>query len=367
MTAHTDMLPLELDLPPTTALAIAPRPYQAEAVKAIEDAPGRGVRRPMFVLPTGGGKTIVFASLLHRRPGRALILAHRDELIQQAADKLAQVTGDRLSIGIVKAKQNDTGARRVVASVQTLSRPGRLEQLGRFDTVIVDECHHSTSDTYLDVMTRLGCMDEGGPLTVGCTATAQRTDKVALGHVWQEIVYQRGLMQMIAEGYLVDVRGQQIGSDFNLANLRTKAGDYTDGSIGDELERSDALQAVVRAYRQYAYDERHPDGRLAVGFTPTVATAHALAAEFEQAGIRAEAVDGTTGPDERRARLARIASGEIRVIASCGVLTEGWDCPPVSCALMLRPTRSQPFFQQMAGRILRKFMGRLSRRAVRET
>ena len=138
--------------------------------------------------------------------------------------------------------------------------------------MIVHECHHSTSDTYLDVMTRLGCMDEGGPLTVGCTATAQRTDKVPLGHVWQEIVYQRGLMQMIAEGCLVDVRGQQIGSDFNLANLRRRQV-LQQRVVGDELKHSDAFQAVVRAYRQYASTERHPDGRLAVGPAPTVATA----------------------------------------------------------------------------------------------
>ena len=221
--------------------------------------------------------------------------------------------------------------------------------------MIVDECHHSVSDSYLDVLGRLGCMTEGGPLTVGCTATAQRTDKIGLGHVLQEIVYQRGLLQMIAEGYLVDPHGQQIGSDFDLANLKTRAGDYTDGSIGEELERSDALDAVVRGYREYAFDDRHPNGG-AVGFTPTVATAHALAAAFEQAGIRAEAVDGGTDPEERRARLARIASGETRVIASCGVLTEGWDCPPVSCALMLRPTKSHLFFQQMAGRILRPLL-----------
>ena len=190
MTAHTGMLPLEFDPPPAAATgppAIAPRLYQAEALDKITAAYRRGVTRQLVVLPTGTGKTVVFSHLIARRPGRALVLAHRDELIQQAAAKLAQVSGNALGIGIVKAKQNDTGARTVVASVQTLTRPGRVEQLGRFETVIVDEAHHSVADTYLDVLDRLGCMTDGGPLTAGFTATAQRTDKLGLGHVWQEI------------------------------------------------------------------------------------------------------------------------------------------------------------------------------------
>ena len=369
MTAHAGMLPLEFDPPPTATgpPAIAPRPYQAEALDKIAAAYRRGVTRQLAVLPTGTGKTVCFAHLIHRRAGRALVLAHRDELIQQAAGKLAEVSGDRLGIGIVKAKQNNAGARTVVASVQTLQRPGRVEQLGRFDTVIVDEAHHSVADTYLDILDRLGCMDAGGPLTVGWTATAQRTDKLRLGEVWQEITVQRGILQMIAEGYLVDPHGQQIGSDFDLGNLKTRAGDYTDGSIGDELERSDALDAVVRAYREYAFGDGYPDGRLAVGFTPTIATAHALADAFAAEGIPAEAVDGTMPTEQRRAVLARLHAGEIRVVANCNVLTEGWDEPAVSCALMLRPTKSAPFFTQMVGRILRKFTGRVGGRRYEKT
>jgi superfamily II DNA or RNA helicase len=362
----SDMMMLPLEMPPDgepasgSAPLVSLRPYQSAALDAIDSKHRAGVTRQLAVLPTGTGKTVCFAHLIHRRAGRALVLAHRDELIQQAVDKLTMVTGNPLGIGIVKAKQNDTGAQVVVGSVQTLQRPGRVEQLGWFDTVIVDEAHHSVAATYLDILTRLGCMDDGGPLTVGWTATAQRTDKIGLGNVWQEITVRRGILQMIAEGYLVDVRGQQIGSDFDLANLRTKAGDYTDGSIGDELERSDALRAVVRAYRQYAYDDANPHGRLAVGFTPTIATAHALAAEFTAAGIPAEAVDGTMRTEDRRAVLARLHAGETRVVANCAVLTEGWDEPAVSCALMCRPTKSPPFFTQMVGRVLRPFTGRVA-------
>ena len=338
---------LALEMPAALPL----RPYQAQAIEAITAAYARGVDRQLVVMPTGSGKTVCFAHLVSRRQGRALILAHRDELIQQAAQKLALIGGD-LDIGIVKAKQDDSGARVVVASVPTLATPGRAERLGEFSTVIVDEAHHAVASTYLDVLERLGCMGASGPLTAGFTATAGRSDKIGLGAVWQEITYQRGIIQMIAEGYLYDVRAMQIGTDFDLGNVQVKAGDYTDSSIGAELERSGAMDAAVRAYRQ------HADGRPAVAFTPTIATAHALAAAFTAAGIPAEAVNGTMPTDQRRAILGRLHRGETRVVPNAQILTEGWDEPAVSCALMLRPTKSVPFFTQMVGRILRPFVGK---------
>lgn len=342
----------------TLALALGstgqlpPRPYQIQALDAITAAYARGVDRQLVVLPTGGGKTVVFSHLVTRRGGRALILAHRDELIQQAADKLALVSGS-MDIGIVKAKQDEHDAPVVVASVQTLARPGRAERLGAFSTVIVDEAHHAVASTYLEILGQLGCMGESGPLTAGFTATAGRSDKIGLGAVWQEITYQRGIVQMIAEGYLCDVRARQIGTDFDLGNVQVRAGDYTDSSIGAELERSGALDAAVKAYRDYA------DGRLAVAFTPTIATAHDLAKAFRAKGIAAEAVDGKMDTGERRAILGRLHRGETRIVANCAVLTEGWDEPAVSCALMLRPTKSAPLFVQMAGRVLRPFVGKV--------
>ncbi len=344
------MTALALEMP---GPALRPRPYQLQALEAISAAYARGVDRQLVVLPTGGGKTVVFAHLVTRRAGRALILAHRDELIQQAADKLRTVSGS-LDIGIVKAKQDDYDAPVVVASVQTLARPDRVERLGRFSTVIVDEAHHAVARTYMEILGQLGCMGQSGPLTAGFTATASRSDKIGLGAVWQEITYQRGIIQMIAENYLCDVRAMEIGTDFDLGNVQVRAGDYTDSSLGAELERSDALNAAVKAYRESA------EGRLAVACTPTSATAHALAAAFSAKGIPAEAVDGKMPTEERRAILARLRRGETRIVANCAVLTEGWDEPAVSCALMLRPTKSAPLFVQMAGRVLRPFIGKIN-------
>lgn len=339
-------LPLEI-----SAAALPLRPYQAQCLDAITAAEKRGVHRQLVVLPTGAGKTICFATMVSRRDGRALILAHRDELISQAAAKLAMVSGS-LDIGIVKAAQDDSGSPVVVASVQTLARPGRTERLGEFSTVIVDEAHHAVAATYMTILEGLGCLADDGPLTVGFTATAGRSDKVGLGAVWEEITYQRGIVQMIAEGYLCDVRAIEIGSDFELGNAQVRAGDFTDSSLGAELERSDAIEAAARAYREHAKD------RPGIAFTPTIATAHALAAALTRRGIPAEAVDGTMPLEQRRAVLRRLHNGETQVVPNCAVLTEGFDEPAVSCALMLRPTKSAPFFTQMIGRVLRPFVGK---------
>jgi superfamily II DNA or RNA helicase len=334
----------------TSARALPLRPYQRQALTAIAAAEARGIRRQLVVLPTGSGKTVVFSQLVSDRPGRALVLAHRDELIAQAAEKISMVGGS-LDIGIVKAARNETGARVIVASVQSLVQPGRLERLGKFSTVIVDEAHHAVADTYMTILRGLGCFRDDGPLTVGFTATAGRGDGVGLGAVWQEVTYQRGIIQMIAEGFLCDVRAIGIDSDFDLDNVTVRAGDYTDASLGEELERSDALGAAVQAYKQHAAD------RQGVAFTPTIASAHALAGMLTAQGIPSEAVDGKMHIDQRRAILRRLHSGDVQVVPNAQVLIEGWDEPAVSCALMLRPTKSAPAFVQMSGRVLRPFIG----------
>ena len=223
--------------------------------------------------------------------------------------------------------------------------------------VVAHNCHHAVADTYMTVLRALGCLRPGGPLTVGFTATAGRGDGVGLGAVWQEITYQRGIIQMIAEGFLCDVRAIAIDSDFDLGNAQVRAGDYTDSSLGAELERSGALDAAVMAYRQHAVD------RQGVAFTPTIASAHELARMLTAAGIPSEAVDGKMHIDQRRAILRRLHTGDVQVVPNAQVLCEGWDEPAVSCAVMLRPTKSAPAFCQMAGRVLRPFIGTVGGRS----
>jgi superfamily II DNA or RNA helicase len=140
-------------------MIIAPKPttiklrdYQEEAIEAVNDSDMDGIKRPLVALPTGTGKTVIFANLIDQRPGRSLVLAHRDELIRQAVDKLLLVNPD-FDIGVVKASENETGADVVVASVQTLARSNRLRQVfSNFNTVVVDEAHHGVADSYQRIL-----------------------------------------------------------------------------------------------------------------------------------------------------------------------------------------------------------------------
>ncbi|MGW4641827.1 DEAD/DEAH box helicase [Sphaerisporangium sp. NPDC004334] len=330
---------------------MAPRPYQVEALDAVAQAVGRGVRRPLVVLPTGAGKTVTFAHLITRVGGRALIIAHRDELLRQARDKVRQVAPG-LETGIVKAGENEADAQVVIASIQTLAQPSRREKIGRFDLVIVDEAHHAPAATYMTVLDDLGAFRDDGPLTVGFTATAGRGDRVGLKAVWQEIVYQRGILQMITEGYLCDIEALAIDSDFDLDRVATKGGDYVGAQIGAELERSGALELAAHAYKRYARD------RKGIAFTPTVATAETLAGDLRAQGISAEPIDGTMHRDDRGAVLERLRTGKTQVVTNCAVLTEGFDEPSVSCVLMARPTKSPVLFVQSVGRGLRPYPGK---------
>lgn len=338
----------------TSAPVLALRPYQSEALAAIRAAYAAGVRRPLVVLPTGAGKTVVFAHLIRELPGRALVLAHRDELIGQAADKLRQVD-PTAQIGVLKAERDEWRSPVVVASVQSLAQPGRLARYspGHFGTIVVDEAHHATAKTYRTILGHLGALDAGTDvLTVGVTATPDRGDGVGLGHVFERIVYERGLPAMIAEGYLVPLRGIRVTIDADFGTLRVRAGEVSDADAARLLLAADAPGLVAAAYR------RHVAGQRAIVFTPTVQVAEACAAALVAAGVRAESLDGTTSADERRAILARLRSGATSVVSNCGVLTEGFDEPRVSCVIVARPTRSRGLYAQMVGRAARLYPGK---------
>jgi ATP-dependent helicase IRC3 len=328
------------------------RPYQEEAVKAIQEAGQDGISRPLVALPTGTGKTVVFSYLIGQREGRALVLAHRDELIRQAADKLLLVNQD-FQLGIVKAKENELDAPVVVGSVQTLARRNRLEQLGQdFTTVVVDEAHHSVADTYQRILEHVGSLAPDGPLTVGFTATPERGDKVGLGQVWGKIVYQKSLLDMILAGYLADLRAVRVSLQVDLDAVATRHGDFIESQLEGALLDASAPEHVVQAYQE------HAPGRKALVFTPTVKVAYAMRDAFQDAGIAAEALDGSTPIEERRAILQRLRTGETMVLANCSVLTEGYDEPSVDCIIVARPTKSKLLYLQQIGRGTRPYPGK---------
>ena len=333
-------------------MRLTPRPYQHEAVAALLAAAARGVQRPLLVLPTGTGKTIIFALLVQRRGGRALILAHRDELIQQAVDKL-HLVDPTLPLGVVQADQDGHDAPTVVASVQTLSRRTRLARLvPDFRTIVIDEAHHAPAPTYRRILDYCRAWRPDGPLVVGVTATPERGDRQSLRPVFDGIVYQKTLVEMMQAGYLVDLRAIQVLLQADFDALRTPHGDFVEADLETLLLAANAPAQVLAAFQAHAAD------RKALLFTPTVATAYTMAATFRTAGIAAEALDGTTPLATRRAILQRLHTGVTQVVANCAVLTEGFDEPSVNCIIVARPTQSAPLYQQMLGRGTRTYPGK---------
>ena len=343
---------MEAVAPPPTTFRLTPRPYQYEAVAALLAAAARGVQRPLLVLPTGTGKTIVFALLVQRRGGRSLILAHRDELIQQAVDKL-RLVDPTLPLGVVQATRDEHTAPTVVASVQTLSRRTRLTRVvPDFQTIVIDEAHHAPAPTYRRILDYCRAWRPDGPLVVGVTATPERGDRHSLREVFDRIVYQKTLLEMMQAGYLVDLRALQVLLQADFDALRTSHGDFVEAELESLLLAANAPAQVLAAFQAHAAD------RKALLFTPTVALAYAMADTFRTAGIPAEALDGTTPLATRRAILQRLHTGETRVVANCAVLTEGFDEPSVDCIIVARPTQSALLYQQMLGRGTRTYPGK---------
>ena len=323
------------------------RPYQQETVEAVRGSWARGVLRPAVILPTGGGKTVCFSHLTVGEPGRTLILAHRQELVEQAASKILDVA-PHMHVGIEMAERRAHDAHAVVASVQTLASERRRAAWERdaFAQVIVDEAHHATADTYRTILDYFGCF--AATRAVGFTATLARGDGAGLGEVWQEVAYERSIKEMIRGGWLVEPRGKVVpleGLDFS--KVTTAHGDYTASTLGEQLTAAGFAKHVAAAYAAHASD------RQGIVFTPTVATAHEAAAALNAAGIHAESVWGEMDTESRKQVIASFKAGDVQVLVNCMCLTEGFDAPQASCCVIARPTKSEPLYIQMVGRVLR--------------
>jgi superfamily II DNA or RNA helicase len=327
------------------------REYQQTALDRIAQAEERGCRKQLVVAATGLGKTIIFAALAERRGGRTLILAHRDELVAQAAAKVREVWPG-VDVGIVKADLDYVHSQVVVASVQTLARAPRLNRLAQtapFNLVVVDEAHHTAATTYRRVLDAFHAGEQGGPLLLGVTATPDRGDGKGLDDLFDEITYTADMLWGIRAGYLADVRGLRVTCDsLDLGSVRTRHGDYDQGQVGAALEDGAVEELVLRAWREHASD------RQTLVFTPTVAVAGLIAERFLTAGVNARWLSGETPLDQRRSILASYAAGRVQVVANCAVLTEGYDDPRTDCIIVARPTKSRALYAQMVGRGTRR-------------
>ena len=350
------------------------RDYQREAIEYLRKAWAAGFTRPPAVLATGLGKTEIFTdpSLLDpflAAGKRVLIIAHTDELIDQAAKKARRNNPGR-TVGIVKAAQNQTYAQIIVSSRQTLGHPTggprRLAALRNVGLIVIDEAHHALrTNSYGKILEHFGCFANSelepsrvaaAPMVAGFTATLARGDKEKLSTVWQapaEGIFRRDILFGIRRGYLLDVVGKRIVvPDMDLSKVRQSGGDYRDGDLDEELERTFAPEVAAENYLKYAAGA---DGKMRKGiaFWPLVDTAEHGARAFNEAGIRSEVIHGQLDKPTRRAVLHRLHTGETRVVHGVGVLTEGFDEPTVDVVVIARPTRSAPLFQQMVGRVLR--------------
>ena len=316
------------------------RPYQQQARDRIHAEWDAGHTRTLLVLPTGTGKTIVFASVAAdqvRAGDRVLILAHRGELLEQAADKLQRSTG--LVSAVEKAESTclDSWFRVVVGSVQTLQRTARLERFPQdyFGTIIIDEAHHAITDGYRRILDYFS-----GAKVLGVTATPDRGDMRNLGEVFDSLAFEYKLTDAIKEGYLCKIMAQTIPLQLDITSVTMSGGDYAVGDLGTALDpylEQIAAEMAVRC-----------KDRKTVVFLPLIRTSQKFRDLLNAHGFRAAEVNGQS--DDRRQVLADFDAGKYNVLCNSMLLTEGWDCPSVDCVVVLRPTKVRSLYSQMVGR-----------------
>ena len=329
------------------------RDYQQECLDVVQRERERGLERLLCVLPTGTGKTVVFAHQIKQTKGKSLILVHREELLQQAKEKLL-IVDPTAEIGIVKAERNEMDAQVTIASVQSLSRANRLTMAAEqhYELIVTDEAHHAVASSYGKIYDALLNSSGGSQLHLGFTATPNRADCMGLGKVYQKVAFFRGMLEMIKSGWLCNLRCIQVQTKVSLSGVHTRAGDFAVNELASVVDTANRNDLIVDSY------QKHADGKLALCFTVNVAHAVNLAEAFQKKGVKAVALSGQTSADERRSMIERFHDHEIDVICNCQVLTEGFDAPAIECIMLARPTKSSMMFMQMVGRGTRTFPGK---------
>lgn len=316
------------------------RPYQSAALKAVMGEWDSGIQKTLLVLPTGCGKTIVFAKVTEecvRQGDRVLILAHRGELLDQAADKIKNATG--LMCATEKAEQSclDSWYRVTVGSVQTLMRDTRLNRFPEdyFSKIIIDEAHHCISDSYQKILHYFSHAD-----VLGVTATPDRGDMKNLGSVFQSLAYEYTLPKAIKEGYLSPIKAVTIPLKLDLSGVSVQSGDFKASDIDNALDPY--LHSIADEMLNYCKD------RKTVVFLPLVKTSQKFRDILNSKGFKAAEVNGNSA--DRAEVLKDFDDGKYNVLCNSMLLTEGWDCPSVDCIIVLRPTKVRSLYSQMVGR-----------------
>jgi superfamily II DNA or RNA helicase len=342
------------------------RDYQQRAIHNVYEQWQSGHHETLLVAATGAGKTQMYLSIgmdaLDVDPdARALVIAHRRELIEQPIERIKLMNAqwllngsiDRPRVGVITQGRCDTDRQLTVATVQSMNERRTTELLrhGPITHLITDEAHHVVAGGYLRLRSQLL---EANPnlLHLGVTATPMRADGDGLRKVYTSVADRISIADLVRQGWLVKPRWLGVSTAVSLSGVHTRAGDYVASELADAVETESMRRLVVQSYQQYAA------GRRFIAFTVTVDGAHKLAEAFVEAGLRVKAIDGTTPLEERASILAAYRKGELDGLTNCQVLTEGFDAPGTSCILMCRPTRSDGLYVQCMGRGLRPARGR---------
>jgi superfamily II DNA or RNA helicase len=329
------------------------RPYQREAVAAVIAARQGGLRRLLVCLPTGAGKTVIFSQLARLARKSVLVLAHREELLAQAREKIERAIEGSAVVAIEQGqKRAPAEAKVLVCSIRSLHQ-ARLEQVlsGRdIGLVIYDECHHAAAEDNLRVLRRLGAFDPAWTGTLlGFTATTSRGDGKGLDSVFERIVFTRTLPDLIDAGYLVKLRGFRIATSADLTSLSREGLDLGEEELSEAIDIEERNALVARSIQELARDRR------TIAFCVTVNHARNLCKSLNSLGVSAGIVYGAMPAEARAKALSDFREGRTQALTNVGVLTEGFDDPGVSCIAMARPTRSEGLYAQCVGRGTRLF------------
>jgi superfamily II DNA or RNA helicase len=320
------------------------RPYQQQAITDLRLAYRGGARAPLLVAATGAGKTVILAAITQAvaaRGRRVLILVHRRELIRQASAKLTQAG---VSHGIIAAGFQPSDHPVQVASVQTLAR--RLEhQHWQPDLIVIDEAHHAIAGTWTNVISHWP-----DSLLLGVTATPVRQEGRGLGAMFDRLVLGPSTAELVATGYLSPVKIYAPPQVADLTGIRTRAGDYANDQAAAAMTRPTVTGDAISHYQRIAAS------RPAIAFCCNVNHATTVSDAFNAAGISAATLLGNT--TDRDALVARFAAGELQVLVTVDVVSEGFDCPGAAVAILLRPTQSEGLYLQQVGRVLRPAPGK---------
>ena len=340
------------------------RPYQKDAIQGIKKEWQNGFNKQAIILATGLGKTIIFlhliAGITKKTGKKALILAHREELLEQAKDKLTKMDNSILA-NIEKAeKVAGKNAQVIIASVPTIGRSGsdRIKKFNPndFGVVVVDECHHASASTYQNVLEHFGLLkdqEEDGKtgndwnkstLLLGVTATPSRNDNKGIDRIFDTVAYEYGIIQAIKDGWLAPIRAWRVNTETDLDGIKTTAGDFNIGELGKTVNNDDRNGLIVSAYKKITPNKQ------ALCFAVDVEHANTLAKRFTKEGIKSEVIVGSLDSGKRAKILKDFSEKKIQVVVNCMVLTEGFDEPSIEVILLARPTQSGILFQQMIGR-----------------